>query len=65
MYFYGSQACEACHALALCFVFNKFCRVHKALGATPAMAAGIVDRIMHMKDVVGLIGKKACRSWAL
>jgi hypothetical protein len=40
---------------ALYFVFDNFCRVHKTLGATPAMAAGIVDRVMHMKYVVGLI----------
>jgi hypothetical protein len=44
-----------CHALALYFVFYNFCRVHKALGATPAMAAGLTDRIMKMTDVVGLI----------
>ena len=30
-----------CHALALYFLFYNFCRVHKTLGVTPAMAAGI------------------------
>ena len=44
-----------CHALALYFVFYNFCRVHKTLGATPAMAAGIVDRVLKMADVVGMI----------
>ena len=44
-----------CHALALYFVFYNFCRVHKTLGATPAMAAGLIDRIMKMSDVVALI----------
>src|SRR5450432_2603915 len=44
-----------CHALALYFVFYNFCRVHKTLGATPAMAAGLVDRVLKMTDVVGLI----------
>ena len=39
-------------------MFYYFCRVLKTLGATPAMAAGIVDRVMHMKDVVGLIRQK-------
>jgi IS1 family transposase len=48
-----------CHALALYFVFYNFCRVHKTLGATPAMASGLVDRIMHMKDVVGMIDAQA------
>jgi IS1 family transposase len=44
-----------CHALALYFVFYNFCRVHKTLGATPAMAAGLTDPIMKMTDVVELI----------
>lgn len=44
-----------CHALALYFFFYNFCRVHKTLGATPAMAAGVTDRIMKMEDMVSLI----------
>jgi IS1 family transposase len=50
-----------CHALALYFVFYNFCRVHKTLGATPAMAAGLVDRVMHMTDVVGMIDAEAAK----
>lgn len=37
-----------CHALALYFVFYNFCRVHKTLGATPAMASGLVETVMKM-----------------
>jgi len=48
-----------CHALALYFVFYNFCRVHKTLGATPAMAAGLVDRVLKMTDVVALIDVRA------
>lgn len=44
-----------CHALALYFVFYNFCRFHKTLGATPAMAAGLVDKVLKMTDVVALI----------
>lgn len=44
-----------CHALALYFVFYNFCRVHKTLGATPAMASGLIDRVMKMMDMVALI----------
>ena len=44
-----------CHALALYFVFYNFCRVYKTLGATPAMAAGLVDKVLKMTDVVALI----------
>lgn len=44
-----------CHALALYFFFYNFCRVHKTLGATPAMASGLVDHVMKMDDAVALI----------
>jgi hypothetical protein len=44
-----------CHALALYFVFYNFCRVHKTLGATPAMAAGLVDKVLKMEDVARMI----------
>jgi hypothetical protein len=44
-----------CHALALYFVFYNFCRVHKTLGVTPAMASGLSDRVMKMADIVALI----------
>lgn len=33
----------------------NFCRVHKTLGATPAMAAGLVDKVLKMADVVSMI----------
>lgn len=46
---------DHCHALALYFVFYNFCRVHKTLGATPAMASGLIDRVMKMTDMVALI----------
>src|SRR5260221_8256098 len=48
-----------CHALALYFVFYNFCRVHKTLGVTPAMAAGVVETVMKMTDVIGLIDAQA------
>jgi IS1 family transposase len=51
-----------CHALALYFVFYNFCRVHKTLGATPAMAAGLIDRVMKMTDVVELIDARAAET---
>lgn len=44
-----------CHVLALHFFFYNFCRVHKTLGATPAMASGLVDHVMKMEDAVTLI----------
>ncbi|HEV3235763.1 MAG TPA: IS1 family transposase [Gemmataceae bacterium] len=50
-----------CHALALYFVFYNFCRVHKTLGVTPAMASGLVETVMKMTDVVGLIDAMAAK----
>ena len=32
----------------------NFCRVHKTLGTTPAMAAGLIARVMNVTDVVAL-----------
>jgi hypothetical protein len=47
-----------CHALALYFVWYNFLRVHKTLGVTPAMAAGLVNVVMDMSDVVTLIDQR-------
>ena len=43
------------HALSLYFVFYNFARVHKTLRTSPAMAAGITDRLWSMEDIVALI----------
>src|SRR6185437_6168946 len=44
-----------CHQLALYFVFYNFVRIHKTLRVTPAMAAGVSDRLWSMEDIVALI----------
>jgi hypothetical protein len=44
-----------CHALALYFVFYNFVRMHKTLKMTPAMAAGVSDRLWSIEDVVALL----------
>src|ERR1700694_650911 len=51
-----------CHALALYFVFHNFCRVHKTLGVTPAMAAGVVDTVMNMTEVARMVDEAAMRT---
>lgn len=43
------------HALALYFAFYNFCRVHKTLRVTPAMAAGITDTVWSMEDIIAKI----------
>jgi transposase InsO family protein len=39
-------------ALALWFWYYNFCRIHKTLRTTPAMAAGLTDRIWELKELV-------------
>jgi IS1 family transposase len=45
------------HMVALYTVFYNFTKVHKTLRVTPAMAAGLTDRVWDMADVVALIEK--------
>lgn len=40
-------------ALALHFAFYNFCRVHRSIKATPAMAAGLTGRAWTMRDLLG------------
>ncbi len=40
------------HALALYFAFYNFCRIHKTLRMSPAMAPGITDRLWSLEDVI-------------
>ena len=47
------------HALALYFVFYNFVKMHKTLKATPALAAGITDKLWTMEDIVALIDADA------
>lgn len=47
-----------CHALSLYFVFYNFVRMHKTLRMTPAMAAGVSDRLWSMDDIVALIDRR-------
>ena len=43
------------HALALYFTFYNFVRIHKTLKVTPAMAAGVSDRLWSMDDIAALV----------
>jgi IS1 family transposase len=44
-----------CHALALYFVWYNFVKIHKAHKLTPAMAAGITDKLWSVEDIVALV----------
>ena len=47
------------HALALYFVFYNFVKMHKTLKATPALVAGVADKLWTMEDIVALIDADA------
>jgi IS1 family transposase len=65
-YAFSKRVENHCHQLALYFVFYNFVRIHKTLRTSPAMAAGISDRLWSMKDVVALIDRReAIRSGML
>jgi len=46
------------YAISLYFMFYNFVRIHKTLSISPAMAAGLTDRLWTMEDIVDLIDKK-------
>ncbi len=47
------------YAISLYFVFYNFCRIHKTLKVTPAMAAGVTSKLMDFEDIVALIDAAA------
>ena len=40
------------HAMVLHFLYYNFARIHKTLEATPAVAAGVTDRLWEVADIV-------------
>ena len=47
------------HALALYFVHYNFCRIHKSLKTSPAMAARITDTLWSLDNVIAKIDEMA------
>ena len=48
-----------CHALALYFVWYNFVKIHKAHKLTPAMAAGVTDKLWSVDDIASLVDAAA------
>jgi hypothetical protein len=46
------------NAVALHFMYYNFVRIHKTLRITPAMAAGVTDKLWEIADIVALIEAK-------
>ena len=47
------------HAVALHFMHYNFCRLHQTLKITPAMAAGVTDKLWEISDIVKLVDEAA------
>lgn len=43
------------YAVSLHFMHYNFCRIHQTLRVTPAMAAGVTDKLWSADDIVALI----------
>ena len=43
------------HAVSLHFMYYNFCRIHKTIKTTPAMEAGVTDRLWDLEDIAGLV----------
>lgn len=52
---FSKKAENHAHALAIYFVHYNFVRIHKTLRVTPAMAAGVSDRLFELTDMVRIV----------
>jgi hypothetical protein len=43
-------------------MYYNFVRIHQTIRCTPAMAAGVTDRLWSMMDIVGLIESRECEA---
>ena len=43
------------HAVALHFMYYNFVRIHQTLGVTPAMQAGVTDKLWELDDIISLL----------
>ncbi|MEE9613644.1 MAG: IS1 family transposase [Thermodesulfobacteriota bacterium] len=46
------------HAVALHFMYYNFCRIHKTLRVTPAMEAGVTNKLWEIEDILALLDSK-------
>ena len=47
--------------LSIYFVFYNFCRIHKSLRVTPAMASGLTDTLRDVNWIVGMVDARATK----
>ncbi len=54
---FSKKAENHAYAVSLHFMYYNFCRTHKTLRMTPAMAAGLVSSPWEVSDIVALVEK--------
>jgi IS1 family transposase len=52
---YSKKVSQHANALALHFMYYNFVRTHSSIRVSPAMAAGVTDRLWEIGDIVALI----------
>jgi hypothetical protein len=48
--------------VAICHAYYNFCRIHQTLRFTPAMEAGLADRVWNVQDLVTLLEPTMCKA---
>ena len=51
---FSKKVANTCNALAIYFVWYNWCRVHRSIRQTPAMAAGLTDEVYDYEWLAGL-----------
>lgn len=59
---FSKKAENHAHAVALYFMHYNFVRIHKTLRVTPAMAAGVTNKLWELEDVVDLVEQRVYKS---
>jgi IS1 family transposase len=52
---FSKKAEHHVYAVSLHFMYYNFCRIHKSLRITPAMAAGVTDHVWDVEEIVDVI----------
>ena len=45
------------HSVALHFMHDNFCRIHKTLRVTPAMEAGVTDPVFELSELIEILDR--------
>jgi hypothetical protein len=52
---FSKKAENHAYSVALFVTFYNFCRIHQTLRVTPAMEAGVADRLWSVEDIAQLV----------